>query len=428
MARARRQPKPLSFDRIMRQYMASTFMTPGQIRKEARRETNLALKDSMRQVRYQSGRAYEEAKRQQNTANVMGQILASYRSSDAAAMANAFSSQRQQMEMMNQGLLDPTIAAQQAGVQAGQQASEKLAGYEGAIPTMPSPAANALTARQLGISIPSELLSTLGGAAYEQGLAGGSAQASRLGQMATQELDQRLKDIKKEYAAATREVLAKRPEMIQEALTNLRSNARSDFASIINAMYLKNTMAGTEAELTGTYRGKLTPAERERRQKAALAQMGQAAEWERIAISRMNARTSRMRAKIAQQQARLEASGQTAETTGDLVSLQQDFRDAAKDWVQDIIQVDRKKGRPRNMPPSQQTLINGIFRLYGRPLVGRYGLSQQQLSQWAAQVVSAFPKKYWNPRTYGRGVKTTSGKGGKPPSGSSSGAKSIYGG
>jgi hypothetical protein len=249
MARPRKTPRALpSLDALLGQYMRATLLTPAQQRAEARRTTNLALGDEMRALRTQHGYDYERARREQNAANVMGQILASYRSADAAAMRAPFSAAQGQVQGLGTGLINEVQAAQQAGVTAGQESSARLAGFQGEIPGMPSPAANALTSRQLGITIPSELLSSLGTSEYAHGLTTGTAQASKLGQQATQGMDQRLRDIARDYSMKVADIQAQRPGLLQKALEGLRGGTRSDFATLINAYYLRNTIGKTAAD------------------------------------------------------------------------------------------------------------------------------------------------------------------------------------
>jgi hypothetical protein len=414
----RKRNQGFSIDRLLNRYFSS-MLTPQQMRQQARRETNVAVQDSMRQLRTTYQRERERDLREQYAQGAYAGLLRGFGSEGSAesnAVKEAYARAAGLSQAEGAGFIGPTIARQAADVGTGQGVSENLAGYTGDVsqitPGAPTgaqvPGTNEMVLSYLN-SLPKGTFAAQAIAAAK-GLGNVGAQAGSEFALREAQIGQDLRELRDQYTMNVRDLQAKRPGMLQEALGNLRESGRGDFATLINAMYLKNTMAGQEAELTGTYKGKLTPAERTRRTAAAATAAATAATAERNAISRMNAKTSRMRANIAQQKVLMDQYG----TQGDMVKLQQHFRESAAKWVQNILAVDKKKGRPLNPPPSRQALINAIFRIYGRSLVGSYGLTQQQVALWAAQVVNAFPAKYWNPKTY-TGGKTAGKGGGKAP-------------
>ena len=90
-----------------------------------------------------------------------------------------------------------------------------------------------------------------------------------------------------------------------------------------------------------------------------------------------------------------------AKATGDFSKAEATFRKNAEGWIRTIMSLDKKKGRPVAMPPSKQSLINGVMANFGRVLLN-YGMTREQVVLWAAQVVNGFPSRYWDPKTYGK--------------------------
>jgi hypothetical protein len=406
MARPRRaparRPRTPGINALINQYIRASLQTPAQQRKQARRETNLAIKDSMRQLRTTVQREREGLLREQYGQGAWAGLLRGYGaegSAESQAIKDAYARAAGITSQAAQGFITPTIAQQQQYATAGQEASQAVAGYTGDVGTA-APGANAAVLGYLA-SLPRGTFEAEA-RAEAAGLGSAAAQAGAPFAFRQAELGQALRDLRDEYTMAVRDIQAKRPGMLQEALTGLRGERRSDFASIINALYLQNTLGRTQAELTGVYRGRPTQAARAQ----AAAQAMDAAKLaedirqynESLAVRQMNAKTSRMQANIAKQRLRQQRTGQA----GDTVKLEQQFRQDAQKYIQNVLGIDKKLGRPRYQPPSKATLVQAIMNVYGRPLAGRYGLTPAQLRAWSQQVVNTFPNKYWT-RQYGVG-------------------------
>ena len=121
----------------------------------------------------------------------------------------------------------------------------------------------------------------------------------------------------------------------------------------------------------------------------------------------MNAKTSRMRANIANRKLAIDK----AAATGDATKTEQTFRKNATNWVDGLLNVDKRTGLPRT-PISKQALINGIMSNFGQPLFAQYG--RKAVLAWANAVVNSFPNSYWSGKK--KTSKSTGGAtGGKKP-------------
>jgi hypothetical protein len=403
--------KPLSMESLLRRYVAGTMMSPAQQRKQARRETTLAMNDSMRSLRTTYQRERERTLREQYAQGAWAGLLRGYGaegSAESQSIKDAYAKAAGLQQAESEGFIAPTIAQQQANVGNAQAQAQTLSGFTGDVGTA-TPGVNAGVLNYLA-SLPKGTFAAQAESAAK-GLSRAGAEAGGDFALREAQLGQSLREMQDEYTMAVKDLQAKRPGLFQEALGALKESGRGDLSTIINAMYLQNTMGKTEAELTGQYKGKLTPAERSRRAGVQAEKAATAAAAERVAISAMNAQSTRMNAKVNQQKARLEAAAQQAEVTGDRTKVESQFRQDAESWVRTMLFLDKKKGRPAKMPASKQALINGVFRTFARPLL-QYGYSQEQLALWAAQIVNSFPNKWWDPKLYSGGTKSTTSGGG----------------
>jgi hypothetical protein len=227
-------------------------LSPAEQRAEARRTTAQAIKDSIYDLRQQSGAEQDRLRRELAGQQAFATTLAAYRTSDAAAMRSAYEQAAANVGGTSQALNDALVASQQGAVNTAQSDAARLAGFQGEIPGMASPAANAKVLSRLGITLPQETLGTIGTAEYGRGLAKGTAYANQLaGTYATEVINEKLRDVRNDYAKAIAGIEAKRPSMVQEAIDKLRENGRSDLATWIQAKYLQNTIQQSRAELTG---------------------------------------------------------------------------------------------------------------------------------------------------------------------------------
>ena len=402
--------QPPSLQSMLTRFYGSMLSGP-EMRQQARKDTNLAMQDSMRTLRTTYQRERERTLREQYAQGAYAGLLRGFGaegSPESQSIKDAYARAAGLQQAESEGFIKSTTGQQQANVDVGQGTAASLAGFTGDIGTA-QPGTNAGVLNYLA-SLPKGTFAAQAESAAK-GLGRAGAEAG--GQFALREaqLGQALREMQDEYTMGVTSLQAKRPGMLQEALSNYRESGRGDFATLINAFYLQNTMGKTEAEITGQYKGKPTLGARATAAEIAIDQAtaaSQAADrTERAAIARMNAQTSQKRARIAQQVANQDKIG----ASGDVTKLQQAFREDAQKYVAGIINVDKKRGRPRNAPPSKQALINAVYRIYGAPLAGKYGLTKQQVAQWAAQVVSTFPSSYWKVGTKAAAKAGTKGSG-----------------
>ena len=407
---ARRQKRQnVTIQSLINRYAAS-MLSPAQMRKQARRETNLATQDSLRDLRSTYQRERERTLREQYAQGTYAGMLRGFGapgSAEAQSIRDAYARAAGLNERFSQGLIESTTGQQAADVATSAAQNAQLAGYEG--PPIPGQDAgvNASVLSYLN-SLPKGTFAAQA-EARAAGLQSAGAAAASPFALREAQLGQTLREMQDKYLMARHDIDVGRASDFQKALAGLRESGRGDLSTLINAMYLQNTQAKDIAALTGTYKGKPTQAAKESAAaiaiKSATAQSQAQDRLARQEIARMNAATSRQRAKIAQQNADTDALA----AQGDVVAAEQKFRKDAQTYVAGIINVNPKTGVPRKRPPSRQTLINYVYRLYGIPLAGRYGLTKEMLARWAAQVVSTFPASYWT----GTAAGATKGGGGK---------------
>jgi hypothetical protein len=411
--RAKRQQN-VTIQNLINRY-AGSLLSPQDMRKTARKETNLAMQDSLRDLRTTYQRERERTLREQYAQGTYAGLLRGFGapgSSEAEGVRNAYARAAALNQAEAQGFINPTTAQQGANVDTSQASNAALAGYSGPEVAGQNEGVNNSVLTYLN-SLPKGTFAAQA-EARAKGLASAGAAAASPFALREAQLGQTLREMQDKYLMGRQDLNASRAGELQKAIGALRESGRGDLSTLINAMYLQNTMGKTQAELTGTYKGKPTQAARAEQAalaiKAATAQSQASDRTERAAIARMNAQTSKQRAKIAQQNADTSALA----ASGDIVKAEQDFRKNAQKYVAGIINVNPKTGMPRKTPPSKQTLINWVYRQYGLPLAGQYGLTKQMLATWAAQVVSTFPQSYWKKPTGSKGGGGGGGGGTKP--------------
>lgn len=128
-----------------------------------------------------------------------------------------------------------------------------------------------------------------------------------------------------------------------------------------------------------------TQKEKDREARAEQARLDRIAAKERAEIAARSAAnrnaTTKRNAEIAGSKTKLEA-----ETS---------FRTSAKKTAYELAGYNRDLGRPMNRPPRRVTLMNAIYNTHGAALVGKFGFTEQQVRQWAQQIVMAMPNSWW---------------------------------
>jgi hypothetical protein len=247
-AKKARQPagaKIPSFNQIIGRLYGS-MLTQKQMRKQARRETNLAMQDSMRQLRTTYQRERERGLREQYAQGAYAGLLRGFGaegSAESQAVKEAYARAAGLTGAEQRGFITPTVAQAGANVAAGQATAENLAGYTGDITSaIPGGAAAAPSGQVLNYlaSLPA---GTFAAEAEARAKGLGRAGAETAGQFALREaqLGQDLRELRDQYTMAVQELQAKRPGVLSEALGRYREGNRQDVATMLSAIGLQQT-------------------------------------------------------------------------------------------------------------------------------------------------------------------------------------------
>jgi hypothetical protein len=223
--------------RILRRYYDSIFMTPQQQRALARKDTNLAIQDSMRDLERTRQRQYEQMKREQYAQSSYAGLLRDYGapgSPEAQQIRDAYARAAGLNQRTAEGFISSTTGQQAANAAEGQATSANLAGEAGA---MPSSGQNADVLNYLA-SLPA-------GTFLAQGEAGaaalGSAAANAGGQFATRAaaVEGDLQELSDKYGVAVQDLLAKRPAMVADYLAKLRGDEAQSMGALGSLLALQ---------------------------------------------------------------------------------------------------------------------------------------------------------------------------------------------
>ena len=246
----RKQPKPPSIQGILTRFYG-TMLPPKQQRKQARRETNLALQDSMRQLRTTYQRERERGLREQYAQGTYAGLLSGFGapgSSEAQSIRDAYARAAGLSQAEAQGFIDPTVAQQGANIQASQATAQNLAGYTGDVAAITPGAATGAQQPGVNAMVLSYLNSLPRGtfaAQAESAAKGlGRAGAEAGGQFALRQaqMGQDLRELRDQYTMAVQDLQAKRPGLLQEALGRQTEGQRQDIATLISALSLQGQL------------------------------------------------------------------------------------------------------------------------------------------------------------------------------------------
>lgn len=234
--------------------------------------------------------------------------------------------------------------------------------------------------------------------------------------------------------ASIRDLEAKRPGLLLEAVMNLRQQANQERATKVQIGTLQLQQAKTAQEqavamtnLTGTIHivkggkvvdtGRAAPGsdagEAATRAATATATAAASAAAKKEA-ARIAAESKREAAEIAAA-AKINAAKIAArkkETTNAKTRLDAEtkFRTNGKTTALELMGYNKDLGRPLKFPPKRVTLMNAIYNTYGAALVGKFGITENAVRAWARQIVMAFPNRWWQKSTYGGGGSTGGGE------------------
>jgi hypothetical protein len=384
----------------------SGILSPGDQRKQARKDTNLAIQDSMRQLRTTYQQERERTLREQYAQGQWAGLLKGYGgegSGGAGAIRDAYATAAGLSSKAGQGFIDSTTAQQGANVDAANADAANLAGYNGPN-VMPDAGANASVLSYLN-SLPA---GTFAADAEREATGLGSASAKAGSEFAFREaqLGQALREMSDKYTMGVKDVQSKRGGMFQDALKGLQESGRGDLATIINAMYLQNTQDKTMADITGVGPdGRPTVAATVVSNNAKDDAARRRAEQQRIAIARMNARTTQRQANISQQNANTAALAQSGKTG----AAEQKFRSDARKYMADLFGKLDRRGKPQYRPATKAAIVRQVYEVYGQALISSGNFTEKQVKQWATQIVNTFPQKWWSDGYWKKGPKGPKG-------------------
>lgn len=328
----------------------------------------------------------------------------------------------------------------QTGAAAEASAGIARLGLPGAIPTGAEQNAN-VTLMQ-GATIPGETLANQAprelAAAQARRLAGALRVADNASLM-DYKAGEAIEGIRAEIA----KLEAKRPGIIMESLSDIRQQANAQRATDTQIGYLQLQQAKTKQDqaiamtnLTGTVHVVVGKGD-----KATVINTGKPAAGSDAAVAQVRAETSkanaaasaaarkeaaRIAAAARKEAAQIAANAKAAaaktaagkkEVTSQksAAAAQTAFVKNATAYARQIAGVVEKTGKPRVMPPKRVAIMQAIVNTYGAALVGKFGITKEQVEAWARAIVMAMPNAWWQPGNYKAATSGgTSGGGGAP--------------
>jgi hypothetical protein len=275
--KTKRQPN-ITIQGILKQYLGG-MLNPQQQRAQARKDTNLAMQQSMRELRQTYGRERERTLREQYAQGMYAGVLrgaAAPGSADEAAIKAAYARAAGLTGAEQRGFINPTTAQQQTNTDAASTVAQQAAGYEGDVAAITPGAATG--AQQAGVnnSVLTYLSSLPAGtfAAEAEAAAKGAnrANVTAAGEFAGREamLGQTLREMQDKYTSAVADLKAGRASSLQEALGNYREGNRQDYATLLSGLGLLNTQQGNLLDYA-TDTAKLTQSQKDAKRKAMAA-------------------------------------------------------------------------------------------------------------------------------------------------------------
>ena len=383
--------------------MYGEMLSPKAMRKQARADVNLAMKDSLGTLRADEQRQLERIYRERYANQQAQAAISSMSSGDPGAASGAWSAAGANSGALNTALSESVGASQQAALDtAGATTTALVPGYEGGAPMPGSAAANTAVNTYLGATLPGPTFGAKAAAAATS-MDLTRAQAMAKFKDLAPGFENELMDIRDKYTMARNELLSKKPSALREAMAGVDEQRQNRYATILSALGLQNTMRATDADIQSAI-AKVTMDQAELTETTRHHQATESDAAARAAIQRMNAQSTRMNANTSARRADIAEVA----ATGDAAKIETTTRDAMYDTANKLASAtfNKKRGRSKLPPPSREALARKIQAMYGPPLYGKNGITKDAVYQWALQVVNTLPTAYWNVR-----ARTTSGGG-----------------
>jgi len=249
---------PAAVNKVLLQNVMSGALNPKQMRQQAVKSVNDAIKAALGDLRGTTAAAQKQANDQARASEGFGRYLADARVADAGQIQQLYGDAAAQQAQFAQGLTGAVGSAAQAS-DAANQADIAAAAGGGAVAGYhaPDPGQMANIANYVGGYLPSANLAENAAYAAADTRAQALADAARLG---LEGAGMRAKgvDLQAELARKRAELVAGKPAAIREAIKGLSDDQRANLATLANVLYLQNTQAKTTAEQLGTFQGQPT--------------------------------------------------------------------------------------------------------------------------------------------------------------------------
>jgi len=246
---------PAAVNKALLQNVMGGALNPKQMRVEATRSVNDAIKAALGELRGTTAAAQKQATDQARAYEGFAEMLAKERRTDAGYMNDLYRDAAEDQARFAGNITGSVGAAAQADAAAQQRdvaAATGQGGYSGTdVPAMQG------VGYFLGGQIPSARFSENAAYASNDMLRQGLASAARLG-LEGAGMRGKAIDLQGELARERAKLIAGRAPAIREAMKGLSDDQRANLATLANVLYLQNTQAKTTADLLGTYQGQPT--------------------------------------------------------------------------------------------------------------------------------------------------------------------------
>lgn len=231
-------------NRLLARYMGQ-LLTPAQMKTQATQSVNDQVTAALAGMRASTAAEQAAYTKQQQRAQGFALAMANLSGQNEASALQNYRQAAQDIQGLGTGLTGTVGQAQQQ--QADQAAAQINALTQGRntatgldVPGMQN------VAQYTGVTLPSADLYTQ--AASQAGLARYNTQANadRISQIAT-DYAQKWQDAQHTLTLNRQALEATRPGLYREAMNTLQSGSRQDMASLVSALTLQNTMAGTNS-------------------------------------------------------------------------------------------------------------------------------------------------------------------------------------
>jgi hypothetical protein len=253
---------PTSLQSLLGNYFTS-FQTPKQMRDAATKTINDQINLGLTQIANAYAQQQSDLKAQQQNAANMAQVLMGMQSDVGKGLQGAYQEAGNRLNAYGTGLTGATAAEMQK--ENAQTAAQVAAVGGGNVASFDIPGLQS-TGQYLGVTLPGRTLEENAAEAYKLGAAQQAGHAWGIEGISSQ-YGQKLADLAGEIAAKKADLLAQRPTLFTQYLSQLQSGQRQDLATYLSAASLNPKLL--EEQSLVNYRKAQTAAARQRAKQAA---------------------------------------------------------------------------------------------------------------------------------------------------------------